>query len=229
MQLKTNYKEEVNFIVNMLMDLDPGLIPKSLFPSKLQMERQRLRYEKMLKMEGTLDRINNGINTIIQNKNNTISQKTINILIKQLQDWGDDCVASSKTLDSNTISHESYEAAFIIGKEEFKNKNYTNAVGVFTLLCFLEPIHEIYWLCLGVAEQESKKFMRAIRAYKQASKINPNNIFYKLLIAECLIELNDDFRGREILEEAEQLLNNYPNPEYIELLMNLKLILNTKK
>lgn len=217
-----NNKNIVEEVLNTLMNIEPGVVPNSIMPVEAQMERQRLKYRKMLEIQDTIDSITNAME-VISNKYSTISNvDDFELFIKKIVDHLKKELNIKFNSGKKIITDDLFEKIFSIGRGEFLNKNFSNASDIFTLLCLLDPVKEQYWFCLGIADQELKKYERAIGSYEKAIKMDPGNIFYQCLLLECLMKSNKHFDGVALVRKIEESVYKQDTSDYKVFFEKLK-------
>ena len=109
------------------------------------------------------------------------------------------------------------------GNEEFKKKNYTGAIGLYTEVISIDPLQDVLYSNRGLSYMNLNESEKAKIDFARAIELNPKNIkalkrlsyiyIQEGLLREALINLKkivkidkEDKSAREEIEECENLI-----------------------
>ena len=83
------------------------------------------------------------------------------------------------------ITKNELEAIYAVGLNNYKVGAYENAEKVFQALTMMSHAEQKYWIALGAARQQQKKYTEALGAYKVAAFLDLDNPKPHQYAAEC--------------------------------------------
>ena len=100
------------------------------------------------------------------------------------------------------ISKDELEAIYAVGLNNYKVGAWAEAEKVFTALTMMSHANQKYWIALGGARQQQKKYTEALGAYKVAAYLNLDNPKPHLYSADCYKALGDTEMEAQCREAA---------------------------
>lgn len=92
----------------------------------------------------------------------------------------------------------------------YEQKEFEKLIGVYTLLSYLEPEDQAYWLGLGNAEYFCRHYESALLAYEAAIEADPKNPDSYLFASHCYEQLGQLDRAIELCDEALGVIASNP-------------------
>lgn len=100
------------------------------------------------------------------------------------------------------FSDEAMEDFYSAAYQLYQAGRDSEAADAFFFLTALHPSIQVYWLCLGMAEQSSGRHEQALAAYSMASLLEPQDPLPYYHSAACYHALHDALNFRKSLEMA---------------------------
>lgn len=116
---------------------------------------------------------------------------------------------------SDAILEKYYESASNLLSE----KHWTDAVDAFLFLTFVSPFVQNFWIGLGIAEQSTSEYDKAITAYLIAEALNPENPVPVANAFQCFLALGEKNGAAQCWSKAVELCGD--KAEWKELKQNL--------
>ena len=106
----------------------------------------------------------------------------------------------------------------------YQNKDYVNAEKLALSITQRYPMHNYAWKILAAVLEQTNRTLEALKANQKALEIDPYD-------PEIYLCLGNNFHQQEKLEDAELNFKKALdlNPNYLQALYNLGLILNKKQ
>ncbi|MDR1256061.1 MAG: tetratricopeptide repeat protein [Puniceicoccales bacterium] len=116
------------------------------------------------------------------------------------------------------LNDASVEAIYAVGHEFYRNKKYTKALQIFSMLCFIDNKSKRFYYACGATAFMMKQYAYAEFGYRAALTVGDYspNLFMRL--AEACLAQNKIQEGKEYLEEVLRLskLDEFKNDEFTE-------------
>lgn len=118
------------------------------------------------------------------------------------------------------ISDKTLEIFYKCGCRLFEQKHYQDAYNVFFIVSYLDYRRSNVWVALGLAAKRNRNNEDALKAFAQATLVNPTEALPQIYSAECYAENKEYLDAIASLKLAEEIAEK--NPEH-----NSKSIKNT--
>ena len=128
-----------------------------------------------------------------------MTEETLDAIIKEV------AIAAAKGAsfaEIRGISNDELEAIYAVGLNNYKVGAYADAEKVFAALTMMSHANQKYWIALGGARQQQKKYTEAIGAYKVAAYLDLDNPKPHLYSADCYKALGDTALEAQCREAA---------------------------
>lgn len=193
-------KEIDDFVDKLEFEEDPA--KKSLQDPKLRRQSLKFQLKESTKIPELAQPIEIAEDLIFSEGSRYLSKEAHDALIidlvlstKRMEDAGPKETSEIDLETLGGLSDESIKSIEKIAQASFEEERYTECLGLFSLLCILNPNYSEYWLRLGIMAQKCNNIELASKAYAVTLLLDPNNIGARLFAAEC-------FFRRKLREEA---------------------------
>ena len=111
-----------------------------------------------------------------------MTEETLDAIIKEVAEAA---AKGASFAEIRGISKDELETIYAIGLNNYKAGAYAEAEKVFTALTMMSQANQKYWIALGGARQQQKKYNEAIGAYKVAAFLDLENPTPHQYAADC--------------------------------------------
>ena len=107
------------------------------------------------------------------------------------------------------LSNDTIAWFYQVGRMYLYNKQFDKASGVFYLLIQLNSEVYEFWMGLAACYHEQHLYEDAIKAYKKAKMLRPQDPIFDLFIAECFLAMQNRSDAENHLQDAKELIERF--------------------